>query len=741
MKNKKAILILSVLILLFLIGSVSANDVNTTDVSASDTDDVTGAVTVDSTDENYANDLTDKPKDLDDLKILNVSSDDDYTNGNNVENNLKEKYGNSNNDFNNDVLSSSNYEILSASGVTVSYGTFRFTDTIFNITIYDLSSTSFKIKIDTEPIFGAMKNITVYNPPLSYQFPDGSYLMDSFYSGTGAGYFSTFSTGSMRAGTSNTFTIPLTSLPNVLGIRLAVETQSSGGRYILVVMAPPIKPTVSFDNDLEITYNPSGTYSISGKVKSDSTNVNEGTITLKQGSTTLGNSPVSVSSGKWTVGNIPYNKFSPGTYELTAEYTGSGAYASTSASKTLTVNKMNPSINVGSQSIYYGQDTMPTFSGTVSSTSGDYYEGTVDLYINNQLVASGISVSKAGSWSYTLTALPDLNPGSYNVKIDYSGSTYVNSKTETKTSIYTVNKNTPDISAGQNSISYGQSNDVIISGLIRNPNVSNVYTGTANITIGNRTWNNVVVNNDGSWTVPGFSSILYAPDTYVIGVSYSGNNYTMAKTVENSGTLTVNKGMLFVMVTNTGNIDFGGSEIVSVTVMNYARMPIGNISVKLMGDGIQDYLINTTNSEGKLTFNVPGLIRGQYNNWELEITGNEYYEDYPFQYPVNPFNVQSPLNVLITGISPNNSTFPEKIIITGYTDADSIPQGNVSIIIGSKTYTGFFDSTGNFTASLMGVKPGTYDNITVKYNPTVDEFYYRGVESTVSIQETGMVIC
>ena len=50
-------------------------------------------------------------------------------------------------------------------------------------------------------------------------------------------------------------------------------------------------------------------------------------------------------------------------------------------------------------------------------------------------------------------------------------------------------------------------------------------------------------------------------------------------------------------------------------------------------------------------------------------------------------------------------------------------------------YTGFFDSNGNFTASLIGVKPGIYNNIIAKYNPTVDE-YYRGVESTVSIPET-----
>ena len=195
------------------------------------------------------------------------------------------------------------------------------------------------------------------------------------------------------------------------------------------------------------------------------------------------------------------------------------------------------------------------------------------------------------------------------------------------------------------------------------------------------------------------------------------------------------------MATSTGNIDLGNSEIVSVTVMNYARVPLENINVKLTGDGIEGYLTNSTGSDGKLSFSVKSLPRGQYSNWELEISGNDYYDDYPFQYPVNPFNVQSPLNIFITNLSPVNSTYPEEIIITGFTDADQIPQGNVSLISGGKIYTGFFDSNGNFTASLIGVKPGTYNNVTAKYNPTVDEFYYRGVESSVSIQETGMKKC
>ena len=85
MKNK-AIIILSVLTLLFLIGSVSANDINTTDVSASDTDDVTGAVNVDSTDENYMNDLTDESPHWDDSSGSNVN----FSDKNNMDDDLKE---------------------------------------------------------------------------------------------------------------------------------------------------------------------------------------------------------------------------------------------------------------------------------------------------------------------------------------------------------------------------------------------------------------------------------------------------------------------------------------------------------------------------------------------------------------------------------------------------------------------------------------------------------------------------
>ena len=133
------------------------------------------------------------------------------------------------------------------------------------------------------------------------------------------------------------------------------------------------------------------------------------------------------------------------------------------------------------------------------------------------------------------------------------------------------------------------------------------------------------------------------------------------------------------------------------------------------------------------------MERGKYDDWKVSVVGNDYYSGRDIN--VRTFYVQFPLNVIITNITPNNSIYPEELIITGFTDADQIPKGNVSLIIGDKTYTGFFDSNGNFSASLIGVKPGTYTNITAKYNPTADEFYYRGVEGTVSVPETGDLKC
>ena len=833
MKNKKAIIILCVLILLFLIGGVSANDINTTEISASDTEDVT------STDNDNLNDneyLSDESGDLDGSEIISVSSDKNSS----VQNELDNSNDDEIDDICNSKSVSSKSNVLSVSEDNILSQEITTYDSILGTTKGATTITATITSSNTVSV--SFTDVYKLNPDRLFYVKYGSevkYISGEQTEIDRTGIYLLSGQGTLTF--SSSFSPGITYLLSFYGYSDSLGYMSvsyDGKTYYtgmdITLSLPKPTPTVGISTS-SITYAASNQI-VSGTVKSDSTNVNDGTVTIKYNGNSIGSG--SVTNGKFDV-SIDSKFASPSTtgYSITAEYSGSSSYDSASKSGTLKVNKITPTISVGSQSVYYGQTNMPTLSGTVYSTTGNYYSGTLDLYINNVLVKSSITVLNAGSWSYTLTSLPDLSPGSYDVKVVYSGGTFASGKTETISKIYTVlqneptvttgtysvyygqletitvsgnvvasnvangyggkinvtigtqfyndvtvnddgswsftvlstqfnpdtydikmeyggntycknktitaigayvvKQNDPDIRAGSITISYGQANNVTISGTVKNSNVGNVYGGTVNITIGDATWNNVLVNDDGSWSLPSFNSTKYVPNTYDITVSYSGNNYVKSKSAQQVGTLTVNKGMLFVMVTNNGNIDLGDSEVISVTVMNYLIVPLENIYVKITGDGISTYLTNTTNSEGKLTFSVEGLPRGQYTNWELEIRGNDYYEDYPFNYPVNPFNVQSPLNVFITNFSPNNSTFPDEIIVTGYTDADQVPQGNVTINIGDENYTGFFDATGNFTASLIGVKPGVYNNIIVKYNPTVDEFYYRGVESTVSVQETG----
>ena len=383
----------------------------------------------------------------------------------------------------------------------------------------------------------------------------------------------------------------------------------------------------------------SGTYSVMGTAKVGSNNVDTGTITLKQGSTVLGTA--SVSGGSWTVSNIDSTLVNPSSsaYTITANYESNDYYNAASGNGYLTVNKFTPNINIDSASIFYNQTDNAVIAGRVYKFDGDFYDGSIDLYVNGELVGSDITVSSNGYWSYTLSSTTNLAPSS---------------------------------------------------------------------------------------------------TAYSVGIVWKGNNYTeAASSTENK--YTVNKGITLA-IPSADNIDYGRTEYVYVYVNNVMGDGyLSGMDVTLTGTGITGILTNTTDSNGLVTFAVAGLERGKYDDWKVSVVGNDYYSGRDIN--VRTFYVQFPLNVIITNITPNNSIYPEELIITGFTDADQIPNGNVSLIIGDKTYTGFFDSNGNFSASLIGVKPGTYTNITAKYNPTVDEFYYRGVEGTVSIKETGMMIC
>ena len=436
-------------------------------------------------------------------------------------------------------------------------------------------------------------------------------------------------------------------------------------------------------------------------------------------------------SGTITINGV----FAPGQYTVTG---------TDGKSATATVSKATPSgiSATGGSSYTFGVEGSPVvYKGKVNGKKGSVsMAGNVYIYQNAKLVKT-VTCDADGSFTYSLDNSTCLRPSDYTYTCYYGGNTYYNgygsadSLQAPKT--ITVSISAPEFTiCDKITINYNQTGDVVLNGSVFK--YSGAYYGNIDLYIGDElVGSDIPVSSDGSWTYT-LSSTRIMPNTnsYSVKVDYKDSDYSTANIMVFDDKYSVSKGIIVPSINPTGDIDIGDTEYVEVSIIN--AMGTGNIpgiTVSLSGTGISGSLVNVSDSNGMVLFTVPNLPGGNYDDWKVSVTGNDYYNGRVMN--VKSFYVQSPLNVIITGISPNNSTYPDEIIVTGFTDGDQgIPQGNVTLTLGGMNYTGFFDSNGNFTASLIGVKPGIYNNIIVKYNPTVDE-YYRGVESTVSIPETG----
>ena len=185
-------------------------------------------------------------------------------------------------------------------------------------------------------------------------------------------------------------------------------------------------PIITINTINDVTYN-GNAYSITGtaNAQESNNNINEGTITLTTNTGKTLTGTTTWSGGTWTVSGISSTLLDPGTYAVTAKYTNTNYNDATSESKSLTVNKITPTVNVNPISSFtYNTNVFPLISGSITGGVNGLYEGYVNITIDDELVASDVSVDSNGLWTFTFTNTGQFKPDTYSVKVNYSGNDF-----------------------------------------------------------------------------------------------------------------------------------------------------------------------------------------------------------------------------------------------------------------------------------------------------------------------------
>ena len=410
--------------------------------------------------------------------------------------------------------------------------------------------------------------------------------------------------------------------------------------------------------------------------------------------------------------NVP--DLAVGEYNVTVEYSNDPNYNSSNASTVFHVDKANvPAANmtVVPTNITYLDDETIIVTVNVSNASGK-----VTITINGTDVDLTESVDSDGKATFTV---PGLVVGEYNVTAVYHDDPNYNDANAS--ALFHVDPAESSLTVVPTNITYNDDETITVTVPITNA------TGKVTITI-NGTDVNLTesVDSDGkaTFTVPG----LVAGEYNVTAKYHDDPNYNGS---EASALFHVDKDNITNLDVNTVNITYGDNETIKITIGD--KNATGNITIKVNGTeyGPQELV------DGSITFNVPGLVAGDY---EVNVTysGDDNYNattaDASFKVD------KATPNVYAIG---TNITYGSDEQITAIVDGKNIT-GNVTIYIDGQpidtvdltpTETG-----GRAVLNVPGISAGDH-NVTVVYNGDANHYSSNGTDNfTVSKAKPAMVI-
>jgi uncharacterized repeat protein (TIGR03803 family) len=237
-----------------------------------------------------------------------------------------------------------------------------------------------------------------------------------------------------------------------------------------------------------------------------------GSVTLMAGTTTVGTVPLSGGSASATLNS---RLFTPGTYSLTAIYSGDSMYATaTTTTATLTISKLAPTVTLNITPSSVTQGTAGDVSVTVNNGGVTVPGGTVVL--SSEGAYLGTAFLNGGSGKVSINSLP-YQVGTYTVLATYSGDTY-NSSTTGSEVVSLTKANTAVSVSGPSTVVQGQTASYAVT--VTRPNLQGTPAGTIYLLHNGGFIAQATLSNGTATLTANTSGIPVG--TYSVVVAYSG---------------------------------------------------------------------------------------------------------------------------------------------------------------------------------------------------------------------------
>jgi len=332
---------------------------------------------------------------------------------------------------------------------------------------------------------------------------------------------------------------------NVVAIYSGSENSGPSASAVLplsVVAQQPTSTALSLSTNT-IVFGHEDSEDLRVTVSGDPFNAAQGTTTILSNGTELAPQCTGLSvSFTTTTCTLDASRLQPGTYQLTASFSGSTNFAgSTSGATTLTVLPQQPTTTrltlSPSSTVIVGNELTETFSVTVTPAIGGIPTGTVTVSTGSTTLCGFALVSGTGSCH--LPSATRLAPGTYPLTATYTGdSTYAGSTDTSQTLTVAKVPTTTDLMMSADTIAVGGEDAEVFTVHVTPTMGSGTPTGNVTVKAGATGVCTVALANGATCSL---KPRQLAAGTYQITATYNSDATFAASTSSPAQSLTVNK--------------------------------------------------------------------------------------------------------------------------------------------------------------------------------------------------------